>query len=142
MQHNRLFRLLLAATGLGLASCAFAPPPEPPMDAQLWHQNHCFAHILRPWTHIDVKAIEGVVRGDLTEPFPLPRATVLLRRFPNGAVLSAVSDEAGGFRFPGLPSGLYEVSVCQEGWNPWRGTVRIVPSATAPGLDVALSLGA
>ncbi|MBK9968841.1 MAG: carboxypeptidase regulatory-like domain-containing protein [Holophagales bacterium] len=141
MQHNRLFCLLVAASTAALASCAFVPPPEPPTDAQLWRQNHCFAHILPPWTHVDVSVMEGVVRGNLAEPLPVPGATVLLRRFPNGPVLSAVSDEAGVFRFPGLVAGLYEVSVCQDGWNPWRGTVRVAPTAPARSLEVVLSLG-
>ena len=141
MQHSRLPSLLPVASTAGLASCAFVPPPEPPAEAQLWRQNHCFAHILPPWTHIDATAMEGVVHGDVAEPFPVPGATVFLRPFPNGPVLSAVSDEAGLFRFPGLASGLYEVSVCQDGWNPWRGTVRIVPTASAHRIDVFLSLG-
>ena len=140
---KRMCRLgsLVTASALGLVSCTFVPPSEPSTSAQLWYQSHCFAHILPPWTHVDATVLEGVVRSDLTESFPLPGATVLVRPFPDGPVLSTVTDQVGAFRFPGLRPGLYELSVCQDGWNPWRGTVRIVATAPAASLNLVLSLG-
>ena len=50
-------------------------------------------------------------------------------------------NERGEFSIPQLPDGSYEIAVCADGWNPWRGTVRLTLGAGPETLTFPLELG-
>lgn len=106
------------------------------MERELWREQQCFAHELPPWRHLEASVLSGDVftAGSTVGEWPIPVAVVFARQWSRGSVTRAAVNQQGRFSIPELQSGLYEVAVCAEGWNPWRGTVRIrrgAPSSVA-----------
>jgi hypothetical protein len=79
--------------------------------------------------------------GSTMQKWPIPTAFVFVRRWPNGPVLRSLVDKGGHFAMPELGGGTYEVAVCANGWNPWRGTVRLHRGAAPDALTFPLELG-
>jgi hypothetical protein len=127
---------------LGQLACA-SLPAEPAIDAQLWKQQGCFAHILPDWRHLQTSRLAGSVftQGQTRAEGPIPSAVVFAREWPNGTLRRAQVDTNGDFAFPDVATGIYEVAICAMGWNPWRGTVRVAGGVRATRLDFPLTLG-
>lgn len=117
-------------------------PPEPEWQDQLTVQQGCFAHIMEPWEYLESRELSGVVVSDVSDSQGVPGVAVFARRVPNGEVLREVSDDEGRFRFAEVKSGMYEVAACLDGFNPWRGHVRIRKAARAKPLRLLVTLGA
>lgn len=84
-------------------------PQQPPRDPRL-----------RP-SPMDEASISGTITSDDTEPRRLRRVLVTL----NGAALehggrTVITDDAGQFRFDGLPAGQYGLTAVKEGYVPAR----------------------
>lgn len=119
----------------GVLAQAVAPsvqPREPPMSKQLWQEKKCFAHELQEWRHVVLRQLSGIVvaTDGLTHTDPLPAARVLVRAWPHGRYFETKTDSRGKFSFPQANEGTYELAVCRDGFNPWRGTVRVSQNAT------------
>jgi len=124
------WRRLLAGMFLLQAGCARVPPPEPVVGRQLWQEEKCFAHELPEWKHLELRELRGtVVAGGTAQPDPLPESRVFARSWPSGPHLQTATDANGVFEFPDVGEGTYELAICRDGWNPWRGTVRVSRSA-------------
>jgi Carboxypeptidase regulatory-like domain len=128
---------------VGVVACASAPPKEPSGGRELWREQRCFAHMLPEWRHLEASALAGAVftSGSSPAEWPIPIAVVFARRWPRGRVIRAQVDEKGQFAIPQLQNGTYEVAVCADGWNPWRGTVRLVNGPAPRTLAFPLDLG-
>jgi hypothetical protein len=122
--------LLIGVLALQSASVS-SPPNEPPMDKQLWHEQKCFAHELQQWRHLVLRQLSGTVvaTDGMTHTDPLPDARVLARAWPKGRQFETKSDGKGRFSLPEATEGMYELAICQDGFNPWRGTVRVSQAA-------------
>ena len=140
MLPRRLFPVLML---LGAVACVSAPPRSPRGRTELWEDQRCFAHILPEWRNVEAFALEGVVftEGSTPTEFPIPVATVFVRPWPTGSVTRSQVNANGYFSVPGLRSGTYEIAVCAEGWNPWRGTVRLSRRAPRAVLPFPLEIG-
>ena len=68
----------------------------------------------------------GMVKNALNEP--LPEVTISVR---GPASRDARTRADGGFDFPGLPEGTYELVATLTGFAPARRTIRLVPGARA-----------
>jgi hypothetical protein len=109
-----------------LAACARLRPPEPTLAPELWKEKRCFAHMLPQWRHQRLRALSGKVwAGGTGQNEVVPDAVVYVRAWPVGAIHETRTDAAGNFGFPGIGGGIFEVAVCRDGWNPWRGTVEV-----------------
>ena len=126
-----------------LAGCATLSPKEPSAERQLWSEERCFAHVVPDWRSIEASELKGVVFTASSTPaeWPIPVAVVFARSWPRGAVIRTQVDENGRFSVPQLREGTYEVAVCADGWNPWRGTVRLTRRARHTALSFPLELG-
>jgi Carboxypeptidase regulatory-like domain len=135
-------REALVALLLVGAACARAHLPEPAVGQQLWEAKQCFAHELPEWRHIELRELAGtVLEKGAGEPYPLPDSHVYARSWPRGSEWEASTDANGEFRFEGPGEGTYELAVCRDGWNPWRGTVRVSGSASVKRGTFVLMLG-
>jgi hypothetical protein len=81
--------------------------------------------------------IEGTVKD--ASGAVLPGATVEAKT-ATGVVLSATTDASGGFRFPSVPPGLYEVSATLASFSPQKFTDVSVGLGQMKRLEFALSL--
>ena len=70
-----------------------------------------------------------VVAGGTAQADTLPESHVFARSWPTGGVLERITDAGGLFVFADMGEGTYELAICRDGWNPWRGTVRVSRSA-------------
>jgi hypothetical protein len=123
-------------------ACAKAIPAEPLATRQLWQEKGCFAHELPPWRHVEARSLSGVVVGGFPSgEEPVREAVVYARRWPTGPVLEARTHEDGQFTLPSARAGLYELTACLPGFNPWRGTVRVRDSASTEAVRLPLMLG-
>ncbi len=121
---------LLAGMLLLQPACVHVPPPEPVVGRQLWQEEKCFAHKLPEWRHLELRELGGVVvAGGTAHPDLLPDSRVFARSWPSGPHLRSVTDASGSFGFSQTGEGTYELAICRDGWNPWRGTVRVSRSA-------------
>jgi hypothetical protein len=88
--------------------------------------------------HADVKThgqLEGRVRAQ--DGSPLPGATVTLTSPVLAVPVSEVAAESGGFRFPNLLPGDYEVAIALDGFAPQSYEVKVVTGRTLT-VDVVL----
>ncbi len=89
---------------------------------------------------------QSLVSGDLAGTVKdstgavLPKATVVLKDKGNGQVRSAVTNQAGNYRFPLLQPGTYVVTVTAAGFSPSTKSVTVAVGQ-APELDFAMSVG-
>ncbi len=126
MRPGRLLACLLFLE----PACAHVPPPEPVIGRQLWHEEKCFAHELPEWRHLELRELGGtVVAGGTGQADPLPESRVFARSWPGGHHQQTSTDASGVFGFSAAGEGTYELAICRDGWNPWRGTVRVSRSA-------------
>lgn len=140
---RRLASLGLISCLLLLTGCASLPPKEPSSGHQLWQEQKCFAHMLPEWRHLESAGFRGVVftAGSTVDEWPVSNAVVYARLWPDGRVVRTEVDGRGKFDALTFRDGLYEVAVCADGWNPWRGTVRITNHAALKSLSFPLDLG-
>ncbi len=133
---------LAVLTLLGVA-CRSAPRTVPSTERELREQHGCFAHAVPDRRHLESSRLEGAVftAGYSPAEFPIPVAVVYVRRSPDGKVMSADADQNGRFVIPDAPDGVYELGVCANGWNPWRGTVRVRRDGPTVILALPLELG-
>jgi hypothetical protein len=124
-----------------LLACATFPP-EPKWENQLSVQQRCFSHILEPWEFVEARELSGVVVTDASQSSGFSGAVVFARLAPGGEVFRTVTDESGRFHFSDLGSGIYEVAACLDGFNPWRGHVRVRRAGPHEALRLVLTLGA
>lgn len=76
---------------------------------------------------------QGTIQGDvLSSSGPVAGAVVTVRSVDTGLQRSRTSSETGGFRFPALPTGTYEVSVARQGFDSRPVTVQVVVGETVP----------
>lgn len=123
-------------------ACAPIIPGEPALGQQLWEQRLCFAHELPEWRHLELGELGGTVITDGTaKPDALPESRVFARHWPAGPVLQTTTDVHGAFVFAEARDGTYEVAVCRDGWNPWRGTVLVSRKAKERNGTFPLLLG-
>ena len=85
-------------------------------------------------------AIEGLIRD--TSGAVLPGATVVVKGPSVPAGTSAVTDGGGYYRFPGLPTGLYEVTATLQGFVPAKVENIDVALGQIKKVDMALTIGA
>ncbi len=92
---------------------------------------------------IGFASVYGTIRGVVHDPQhrPVEGAVVVLRARASDWTRTARSDSHGEFEFPGVPVGLYSVTVSQEGFTGLKQGVE-VRSGSAPVLHFALSLAA
>ena len=84
---------------------------------------------------------EGQIRGRIIEASteaPVPGATVTVRSPALGEPRVATSDENGEYAVPGLPLGIYAVTISYEGVKPVTHEVLVQPGRTSP-LDIRWS---
>src|SRR5689334_21707057 len=70
----------------------------------------------------------GWLRGRITmdpDNAPLVQVRVEIRMLGENLTASALSDREGNFRFVGIPSGVYFVTVSEPGCNPFEDTVKV-----------------
>src|SRR5450432_4560392 len=74
-----------------------------------------------PRAHAQV--LYGSIIGDVTDESnaAIPNATVKLTHSQTGQVRTATSNDGGGFSFPTIPGGTYEVTVSKEGFQAFTG---------------------
>ena len=117
-------------------------PVEPSLEKQLWKEKECFAHILPEWRHLELRELAGsVVAGGISHADRLPGSLVFIRSMPGGRVQQTVTDANGEFRLSNIADGTYELAICRDGWNPWRGTVTVSRTGRAMRVVFELMLG-
>jgi len=81
-----------------------------------------------------VVELHGWLSGRVTtdpDNAPLVQVHVEIRMLGENLTATALSDHEGNFRFAGIPSGMYFVTVREPGFNPFEDTVK-VDTGTAP----------
>jgi hypothetical protein len=79
--------------------------------------------------------VNGAIAGTVFDPFaaPLPGAVVDVSQGGAGATTSTTSDAAGRFRFPLVPSGVFDVSARSTLFATATVRVNVAPARTADG---------
>ena len=75
-------------------------------------------------------SLSGRVTSDVGNA-PQAQVRVEVRRLNDNLSAAALTDRDGNFRFAGIPSGMYFVTVREPGFNPFEDTVQI-DTGTAP----------
>ena len=90
------------------------------------------------------QAVNGTIVGTITDASCAPVATakVTLTETNTKIVRSKTSNESGGWGFPDLPPGTYEVAVEMAGFKKEVRTGVILEANTSPRVDVKLEPGA
>src|ERR1700753_1990945 len=71
----------------------------------------------------------------------VPGAEVVLKNLDTGVTTKAVTDAAGGYSFPHLIAGRYQVNVTMTGFAPAVSTVVSLENGTTQRINVALKVG-
>ena len=88
-------------------------------------------------------AATGSVQGTVTDPTnaAVAGATVTLSDTGTNAVRTAAANEAGRYIFPGVPPGIYDVSIAKTGFRTTRFVKQEVTVGATLNLDAKLELG-
>jgi hypothetical protein len=88
-------------------------------------------------------AATGSVQGTVTDPTnaAVAAATVTLTDTATNAVRAAVKNEAGRYIFPGVPPGIYDVSIAKAGFRTTKFVKQEVTVGATLNLDAKLELG-
>ena len=88
-------------------------------------------------------AATGSVQGSVTDPTnaAVAGATVTLSDTGTNAVRIAVANEAGRYIFPGVPPGIYDLSIAKTGFRTTRFVKQEVTVGATLNLDAKLELG-
>jgi len=92
----------------------------------------------------EAQVLYGSIVGNVTDPSdaPVPGATVTVTHIATGAIRTATTGVAGGYSFPTLTTGTYEVKVTKEGFQAFTQSEVAVTINTVTRVDVALRVGA
>lgn len=88
-------------------------------------------------------AISATVTGYVVDPTGafVPGATVTIVSHDTGLTRSTETSTEGGYTFPGLPIGTYELKVAKAGFQPYKQSGIILLVNQTARLDVTLQLG-
>jgi len=84
-------------------------------------------------------SIEGIVRDG--SGAVLPGATIEARSPSMAGVQTTVTDDKGGYRFPALPPGRYEISATLQGFQPAKQSDVRLELGQVLKIDLALAVG-
>ncbi len=92
----------------------------------------------------DAQVLYGSITGNVVDPSQaaVPGATVTITHRETAQTRSALTNEAGIYSFPNIPSGTYDVRVSKEGFQTYTQSDVVVTINTVTRVDVALKVGA
>lgn len=92
----------------------------------------------------EAQVLYGSITGNVVDPSQaaVPGATVTITHRESGQTRSALTNEAGIYSFPNVPSGTYDVRVSKEGFQTYTQSDVVVTINTVTRVDVALKVGA
>ncbi|HKP70236.1 MAG TPA: TonB-dependent receptor [Pyrinomonadaceae bacterium] len=85
----------------------------------------------------------GGINGTVTDPQGkvVPNATITVTNTGTNAVVTAVTNEDGGYRVTNLPPGTYTVETAVSGFAPAKADTIIVEVGSSTPVDIPLTLG-
>src|SRR5437899_6369488 len=88
-------------------------------------------------------AATGTIHGVVTDPTNavVPDATVTITDSSTNVVRTATTNESGRYIFPGVPPGIYELSIAKTGFRTAKFVTQQVTVGSSLTLDVKLELG-
>ncbi len=100
--------------------------------------------LLAPFAGLQAQSVRGEMAGNITDPngAVIPGATITAVNQSTGGKSVATSTSSGGYRFPDLPLGTYNVTVTAPGFSAATNTGVLVQVNTTASLDVKLTPGA
>jgi hypothetical protein len=89
------------------------------------------------------QVLYGSLIGNITDPTNahIPGATVRLTNIRTGITRDTTADSQGGYQFPNVQSGIYEVECSADGFKGFRRSPIEVPSNEVVRVDISLELG-
>ena len=119
---------------------AIAASPEAGLRRQ-WIKF--LAVVLMPFCVPALAGEGGSIGGTVTDASgaPIPDVQVSVRNTSSGISQSALTNAAGFYAFPAVPSGAYELRADRESFKPWVQSALSVTSASALLVNIQLELG-
>src|SRR5713226_8621494 len=89
------------------------------------------------------QVLYGSIVGEVTDSSsaPVPGAAVKITNTQNGESRSSLTNDAGGYSFPTVPSGTYDVTVTKEGFQTFSARGLTVTVDNVARVDAALRIG-
>ncbi|MFB3778612.1 MAG: TonB-dependent receptor domain-containing protein, partial [Bryobacteraceae bacterium] len=102
----------------------------------------CLIFVCEPYAAAQV--LYGSIVGNVTDPSnaPVPGATVTITNRETNQTRQATTNDAGGFSFPNVPSGIYDVKISRDGFRPFTAQHVDVTINNVTRADARLELGA
>ncbi len=90
------------------------------------------------------QVLYGSIIGDVTDPTDaaVPDATVTVTHRETGVSRTVLTNAAGGYSIPNLPSGAYDVRISKEGFQTYAQTGVVVSINAVTRVDARLRVGA
>lgn len=111
--------------------------------AGLWAVAFAIGASLIPASYGQSEAINGSIRGRVTDPAnaPIAQATVKIENAQTGLSRSSSTADDGYFVFPNLPLGSYTVTFQKEGFDSQRHTDVVLDAGTEANINAQLKVG-
>ncbi len=111
---------------------------------QAGHFALALAATFAPPAHAQSQAINGAIRGRVTDPAnaPIAQAKVTVENTGTGLSRSAETEDDGYYVLPNLPLGAYTVTISKEGFDTQHNSDVVLNAGTEATINAQLRVGA